>query len=50
MEIADARRAVFKEVISTQKTHERIDEHLRPDGKAAYKQRRFYPYSEQGEL
>lgn len=50
MEIADARRAVFKEVIGTQKTHERIDEHLRPDGTIAYKLRRFYPYSEQGEL
>ena len=50
IEIADARRAVFNEVISTQKTHERIDEHLRPDGTIAYKLRRFYPYSEQGEL
>lgn len=50
MEIADARRAVFNEVISTQKIHERIDEHLRPDGSIAYKLRRFYPYTEQGEL
>jgi signal transduction histidine kinase len=50
MEIADARRAVFNEVIATKKTHDRIDEHVRPDGSIAYKLRRFFPYTEQGEL
>lgn len=50
LEIADARRAVFNEVVNTQKTHERIDEHIRPDGTIAYKLRRFFPYTEQGEL
>ena len=50
VEIAEARRAVFNEVIATQKTHEGIDEHLRPDGSIAYKLRRFFPYTEQGDL
>jgi signal transduction histidine kinase len=50
IEIAEARRAVFNKVIATKKTHESIDEHIRPDGSIAYKLRCFFPYTEQGEL
>lgn len=49
-EIADARRAVFNQVVSSKKTHERIDEHIRPDGSVVHVLRRFFPYEEQGEL
>lgn len=50
MEIADARRAVFNQVVTSKKTHERIDEHIRPDGSIVHVLRRFFPYEEQGEL
>jgi PAS domain S-box-containing protein len=50
MEIADARRAVFNEVITTKKTNDRIDAHTKADGSICYKLRRFYPYEEQGEM
>ena len=49
-EIADARRAVFNQVVASKKTHERIDEHFQSDGSAVHVLRRFFPYEEQGEL
>lgn len=46
LEIADNRRAIFNEVVSTREIKDIIDQHHKPDGSTSYILRRFYPFIE----